>query len=318
MRASSLSNPAIIDLLNTSFVPVLVDGVYLNQNEASDADEKAAYRSVFQKFFQANKELSKIGLPTFSTGSVHAYVLSADGSAVDSLHVADAARPEQLLKMLEKAKERLKVTAGKPLGKIAPQSAPPKAEADALILHLTARYLTPKGHANARKDVDDDLVPLKAAGLGKQGGWHSLPSEDWIVLPRAEWSKLLPAEKAALGKSWDIDPKVAAKILVRFYPTTELNDLAKNRIDQQSLKATIIALEAGTASARLEGSLKMKHAFYPNRDDNNFVDAAFVGIMEFDVADKKLKSLRLVTEKASYGGNVNGTHPFGVAVRSLP
>ena len=317
MRASSLSNAAIIELLNACFVPVLIDGAYLNHNEASEAEEKAAYRAVFQKFHEANKQ-KKAGAPTFSIGTVHAYVLTADGKAWDSLHVSDAAKPAQLLTMLEKARDQLNVTAGKPLGKFAPQSACPRTEADALVLHLTARYLTRKGQANARKDLDDDLVPLQGAGLGKQGGWHSLPSEDWIVLPRAEWSKLLPAKEAAPGKSWDVDAEVAAKILVRFYPTTELNDLTKNRIDQQTLKATILSVAAGTARARLEGSLKMKHAFYPNRDDNNVVDASFVGIMDFELAPPRLKSLWLATDQAVYGGKTYGPHPFGVAVRLVP
>ena len=44
MRASSLSNPDIIDLLNRYFVPVHVDGVYVNKNPSTDAEEKAAYR----------------------------------------------------------------------------------------------------------------------------------------------------------------------------------------------------------------------------------------------------------------------------------
>ena len=320
MRASSFSNQKIIDLLNRYFVPVTIDGVYLNQNEASQAAEKAAYREVFQKFHQANKE-AKDGAK-FSVGTVHAYILAPDGRPVDSLHVADAAQPDKLLQMLEKAKEKLKVAAGAPLGKFTPLSTMPKAEAGSLILHLTARYLTAKGQPNARKDIDDAYVPLQAAGLGtKQSDWHSLPSEDWIVLDKADWSKLLPAGDVVTGKSWDIDGKVSAKILTRFYPTTELNDLAKNRLDKQSLKATVIALEAGIAIARIDGSLKMKHPFYPNRDDENFVEATIVGFMEFTTsptAPPRIRSLYLVTEKAVYGENAKRAQPFGVAVRALP
>jgi hypothetical protein len=319
MRASSLSNPAIIEILNRYFVPVHVDGVYVNKNASIDADEKAAYRGVFEKFHKANKENQGKDQPKFSVGSVHAYILTPEGRPVDSLHVADAAKPAKLLEMLEKAKAELKVVRGEPLGKLTPQSAPPKIEADAILLHLTARYLVRKGDPRARQGLDDDLVPLLATGLGKgQGGWHSLPSEDWIILARKDWMTLLPAEKVAVGKSWDLDPKTAAKILIRCYPTTELNDLAENRIDQQTLKATVIATDSSVVRARLEGKLKMKHAFYPRRDDNNFVEATFVGIMEFDVAAKRLRSLRLVTEQATYGGNVNSSTPFGVAVRSLP
>jgi hypothetical protein len=319
MRASSLSNPEIIEILNRYFVPVHVDGVYVNKNPSIDAEEKAAYRGVFDKFHKANKENEGKDQPKFSVGSVHAYILTADGQPVDSLHVADAAKPARLLEMLKKAKDELKIARGEPLTKLTTQSAPPKIDADAILLHLTSRYLVRKGDSRARKDLDDDLLPLLATGLGKgQGGWHSLPSEDWIILTRADSMKLLPSEKVAVGKSWDLDSKTAAKILIRCYPTTELNDLAENRIDQQSLKATVISADSSLVRARLEGKLKMKHAFYPRRDDNNFVEATFVGIIEFDVTPERLRSLRLVTEHATYGGNPNGSHPFGVAVHSLP
>jgi hypothetical protein len=315
MRASSLSNPEIIEILNRYFVPVHVDGVYVNNNASVEAGEKAAFRGVFQKFHEANKGSQA----NFSVGSVHAYVLTSDGQPVDSLHVADASKPARLLEMLEKAKEKLKVVRGEPLVKPAPQAVPPKVEADAVLLHLTARYLVKKGDPSARKDVDDDLVPLQAVGLGKgRGGWHSLPSEDWIVLSRADCTKLLPAEKVAVGKSWNPDAKTAAKTLVRCYPTTELNDLAENRIDQQTLQATVVSMDSSVVRARLEGKLKMKHAFYPRRDDQNFVEAAFVGFMEFEVAPPRLRSFRLVTEQATYGAKGNASQPFGVAVRSVP
>lgn len=315
MRASSLSNAAVIEILNRYFVPVHVDGVYVSKNPSVEAGEKAAYRGVFERFQKANKENKE----RFSVGSVHAYILTADGQPVDSLHVADAAKPARLLEMLEKAKDKLHVARGDPLGKLTQQAAPPKIEADAVLLHLTARYLVRKDDSRARKDQGDDFVPLLATGLGKgQGGWHSLPSEDWILLTKMDWLKFLPAEKVTVGQSWDLDAKSTAKILIRCYPTTELNDLAENRIDQQALKATVIAADGSVVRARLEGKLKMKHAFYPRRDDQNFVQASFVGIMEFDVTARRLHSFQLVTEEATYGGGGNHSQPFGVAVRSLP
>src|SRR4051794_7896382 len=132
MRASSLSNKKIIDLLNRYFVPVTIDGVYLNQNETSQAEEKKAYREVFQKFYQANKDV-KAGRPKFSVGTVHAYVLAPDGRPVASLHVAEAAKPERLLEMLTKAKDKLKVAAGGPVVKVKPLTTMPTAEADSLV-----------------------------------------------------------------------------------------------------------------------------------------------------------------------------------------
>jgi len=57
----------------------------------------------------------------------------------------------------------------------------------------------------------------------------------------------------------------------------------------------------------------MKHTFYPGRADNNFVNATVAGYLDFEIAPARVRTLRLVTDHATYGV---GT--FGVAVRSLP
>src|SRR5207237_1553325 len=134
-----------------------------------------------------NKQNKDKGKPQLSVGTVHAYVLNSDGKPLDSLHVAEAG-PEHVTAMLEKAIQTLKVPKGLPVVKVGPQSVAPKAAADALVLHLTARYLVARNQPNARKDIDDDFVPLKATlGAEKSGQWTALPSEDWIVLQKAQW-----------------------------------------------------------------------------------------------------------------------------------
>ena len=280
-----------------------------------DKAEKAAYRQVFEDLHRANQKNKQDGLALLSVGSVHAYVLDPDGKPLDSLHVAEAG-PEHLIAMLEKQIKALKVAEGKPLAKPGPQSAPPRAEAGALVLHLTARYLVPRGAANARKDVDDDFVPLKPTlGGEKSGGWHALPSEDWVVLKEVQWRKLLPKEAVKAGASWDCDRETAAQILTRFYPTTENNDLSANRIDEQALKGTVTSIQGGVVRARLEGTLKMKHAFYPRKDDKNMVEATLLGYVEFQQDKPRISALRLVTEKATYGG---AEQQFGAALRLVP
>jgi hypothetical protein len=318
MRASSLSNAKVIDLLNRYFVPVHVDGVYIKENASVPVEEKKAYQAVFQQFYQMNKENRAAGKPEFSVGSVHAYVLAPEGKPMASLHVAEA-KPDAVADMLQRAVKTLKTPAGKPLIQPCPQSAPPKTDADGLVLHLVARYLVPRGQANARKDVDDDFVPIQAT-LGQQqsGQWNALPSEEWIVLGKAQWPKLLPTlsgKKVAVGTSWDIDKEVAEQLLTRFYPTTENNDLSKNRIDRQALKATVVSIKDGVVRAQIEGDLKMKHYFYPGKDDKNFVEATVVGYIDFALDGSRILTLRLITDRASYGVQ---SSKFGVALHSLP
>src|SRR5215475_6010039 len=132
MRASSLSNPAVISLLNRFFVPVYVSNEDYRKNGPASADERAEYQRIYREALQAK----------LSTGTVHAYVLTPDGHPIDSLHVAQAARVENLLEMLRRTVQRLNLTPGEPLVAPAGQAAPPKPEPDALTLHLTSRYLT--------------------------------------------------------------------------------------------------------------------------------------------------------------------------------
>src|SRR5207237_1293094 len=181
-----------------------------------------------------------------STGTVHVYLLSPDGHPFASLHVAEATKPEKLLDLLEQGVQKLKSRPGASVIKPAAQSRMPKHDADALVLHLTARV-------------------VKAGS-----GWGSFPVENWIVLPRAQWSKFLPPPNSGTGKSWDIDKEAAAELLTYFYPATENNSVSTNRIEQQELKGRVISTQDGIVRVRLWGTLKMQHNFY-HKDDANVV-----------------------------------------------
>ena len=56
----------------------------------------------------------------------------------------------------------------------------------------------------------------------------------------------------------------------------------------------------------------MKHAFYPHRPDSNEVRARVVGFLDFEPATHKIRTLRLVTDGATYGAV-----PFAVELHSV-
>ncbi len=293
ISASSLSNPNVIDLLNRCYVPVYLSNEDFRPDGGAPPEEKK----------ERDRILREAGAAKLSVGTVHAYVLNPDGHPVDSLHVATAARVE-----LQRNVDKLGTKEGKPLVAPAPQSkaSPPPGlpDANALLLHLTARNLVRQG---------DDLVPPKVRlGETKSGSWGAYPAEDWVVLGRDDWAKLLPPGAVKEGQTWEPDRDAAAKVLLRFYPATENNDLKTNRIERQEVRAKVLSVKDGVAVARLDGSLRMKHPFY-HKDDDNFVEAAFVGVMAFDADKGKVRSLHVATERAVYGGRT-----FGVAVRSVP
>jgi hypothetical protein len=315
MRASSLSNEKVIDLLNHYFIPVQADERFYKHQESIAEEEKTAHRRVFEAFYRLDRENRQAGKPGLSVGTVHAYVLTPEGKPFDSLHVAEA-KPERVTAMLQKAIQTLKVTQGPIVVEPTAQSIAPTTKADALILHLTARYLVPRKDREARKDGDEEFVPMKPPlGTTKANGWSAVPAEDWIVLERQEWMKLLPAGRVSQGNSWELDRETAAKILQRFYPASENNDLATNRIEQQTLKATVISVKDGSLRAIIAGSLKMKHNFYPRKEDGNFVEATILGYLDFEQNKPQIRSLMLVTDKAVYGRQ---SQRFGVAVRCVP
>jgi hypothetical protein len=278
MRAGPLSDTRIISRLNRYFVPVYVSDQDYEPNGAASPEEKAELRRIFRETMSAH----------LSTGTVHVYLLKPDSHVLDSMHVAQASHGDQLTAMLERAVQTLQTPEGKPLVLPAAQSAPPKAPPGSLVLHLTARALA-------------------------HGSWHQFPSENWLVLDRTQWTKLLPPSSVRAGSSWEIDRDESARLLTYFYPQTENNDVTTNRIDAQSLTARILSVHGGVARARIDGSLKMKHAFYPHRDDENGVEAKVIGFLDFAPETRQIRSIELVTDGAAYG-----TLPFGVAVRSVP
>ncbi|HZO91536.1 MAG TPA: hypothetical protein VFB38_24655 [Chthonomonadaceae bacterium] len=290
MRAVSLSDLRVIAMLNRYFVPVFVSNEDYGEKGCAPPEERAELNRIHQEGYAAH----------LSVGTVHAFVLSPTGHTLDSLHVAQAFKPDTLLAMLERTVQKLGTTPGEPVFPPAPRPAP-QTPPGALMLHLTARYLQRKG---------DDYALIEDTG----GNWSALPGEDWITLTQAQWKRLLPPGPVRVGGTWDIDPEVAASLLLHFYPPTENNDLTTNRIDRESLQATILSVSGGIARARIEGALTMKHPFY-HKDDQKFAEATLLGYITFDTKKRKVRSLRLVTEDAVYRGD-GSQLPYGVAVTS--
>jgi hypothetical protein len=287
----SLSDTRVISTLNRYFVPVYLANEDYRDGGTAPAEERAELQRIHKEGY-AQK---------LSVGTVHAYVLAPDGHLIDSLHVVDAAKSDSLLAMLERAVEKLGTQPGEPLVKPSPVPAP-AAETGGLVLHLTARYLERKG---------DTLTVVDSSS----GDWSALPGEDWIVLGREQVAKLLPPGKPSTGTAWTIDPALSATLLTHFYPPTENNDLAKNRLEEQTLTGVVESVQGGVARARVEGRLKMGHPFY-HKEDGRAVEAAVVGYVDFEPAPRKVRALRLVTDQAVYRNGAGG-QPYGVVVRSL-
>lgn len=290
MRAVSLSNPKVIELLNSRYVPAYLSNEDLREQGPAPPTDKAEMRRIYKEALDAG----------MSAGSVHAYVVAPDGKVVDSMHTVGVSKPAELIPMLERNARKLGVRPGAALVKPAPPQ-PPACLPSATRLHLTARWLERKG---------DDFALVHDAG----GNWSALPSVEWIDLTEAESKALLPVNRPAVGSEWTVSSPLAKKILVHFYPPTENWEITTNVIEAILLTGRVESISGGFATARLNGRLRMRHPFY-HKPDDKVVNATIAGIVEFSLSGRRVRSLRLVTDEATYGGQAGV--PFGVVVRSI-
>jgi hypothetical protein len=276
MRAGPLSKPEIVSLLNRYFVPVYAVNEDYRARGTKPKEEKEAYNRIYRQALE--KKLS--------AGTVHVYVVSPEGEVIDSAHVAEAAKPAVLTKLLERTIQKLSLKPGEPVALPQPQAAAPPCDEGDLRLHLVARSLDGKG------------------------AWTELPGEDWIVLEEEEAAKFLSDgidTTARAGDRWEVPRAIAEKLFTHFYPATENNDVTKNKFERAKLRAELLDARAGRV--RLEGEYRMKHSFY-HKADGKIAEGSCVGYIDYDPETRRILGFYLVTERASYnGGN------YGVAVR---
>lgn len=298
MRASSFSNAAVIDLLNSSFVPVHLRNQDFGESGSASPGERAEKERIYREALEAGMH----------AGSVCVYLIAPDGHPVAAapLNEPVAADPKRLTELMQKTLADLQTTTGEAL--VAPKpAAPPAMDEDSRALHVVGRYLERQGTELRPFDVKTLL------GTTQGVGWASVPADSWIVLTKDEWTSLLPAKTSARGAVWDLPPAVLSKVLDQLYPPTENTDVRKNRIERQSVRAELEEIDGNIGRVQLEGSFKMKHPFY-HEDDQNYVEADLHGYLEFDISARTLRALRLVTDRATYGGNATGVQPFGASV----
>jgi hypothetical protein len=277
MRAGPLSNKKVIELLNRYFVPVYTVNEDYSKNGPASKEEKAERERIFKAGYAAKK----------SVGSVHVYIVAPNGEFVDSMHVANAAKSQNLIAVLEKAVSELKVAGGEPVIKPLPQSAMPACDKDCVALHLTAR------------------------SLDGRGAWSEFPVENWIILTPGDQQQFSGnGRKIQAGDQWEISKETSEKLFTHFYPATENNDVSKNRFTEQKLTAKVVSVDGRTARARLTGNFKMEHSFY-HKADGKVAQGPVTGFVDFDPNSGHITGLHLLADPASYGG---GT--FAIAVRS--
>jgi hypothetical protein len=283
MRAGPLSDDEVIQLLNQYFIPVYSSEQESGPRGVGPSEEKAENIRIYKEAVRQ----------PCGAGTVHVYILNPQGQVIGGLHVAEATHGNALAELLKKTVQDLQTAPGPPVVTPTPQSRPPQFQSDSLVLHLTARS-SREGSA-----------------------WGKFPGENWIVLSRADWMGIFPTGETKVGSSWSLNQPITRKLLANFYPQMEDHDsnVDRNRFDKASLQATVVSVSDGKIQARLDGTLLMKRTFYPDRPDDNFVNATLIGWAVFDTATNRIENLQLVTKTATYGSRIQ--EEFSAAVYSL-
>jgi RNA polymerase sigma-70 factor (ECF subfamily) len=278
VRSRALSDPSVIELLNSGFVPVYISNADYDALGEAPAAEKNRRDRIFA-------EAERKELPW---GMDCLYLLDpADGRVIDTLPLSKAS-PDATRRWLEANR---RTPAGVPLVTRSRQSVPPPAPPGALVLHLTARYLDGEGRVETQR-----------------GDYHEVPGEDWIVLSSEEGRQLAPGP----GESHPLGAELAERLLTRAHPcdiSVEAAPDGRNRIELAELRATRLS----RTYVRLEGRLEMRRTFTQlTPSPERTVTAQLKGFVELEPDGSRIRSLRLATLDASYGGQ-----KFGVAIRSL-
>lgn len=221
MRASSLSDPRIRDLLANYFVPAwLSTDDYQRAPKARDeADEYRRYR----------KLAHERGL---SAGNVQIYVILPDGKLQTTLHVAEASKADRLYALLKKTVEEEKVQPRAAKPKTA--AAPSRPKTKNAVFHVGFRHVGPR------------------ANLGL--------AESWVELTPEACAAFVPG-KARTGFSWEIPASVRDPIMQHFFPPLPNYQADRGKIEESSLTATVAATEDGRALVLLQGRFRLRHSY---------------------------------------------------------
>ena len=276
MRAGPLSDPGIIHLLNSFFVPVYATVEDYRPGGAKWEGEGPLYREIRAEAKEEGRH----------DGTVCVYLIAPDGDGFDSLIVSQANKTPRLRQFLESAITRLSVSPGKALLPTVPQNVTPEVPFGGVVLYVVSRG-------------------------NPDGDWSGLPGESWIPLESDEWWALVPDPQAEPGERWEVDEAIAEKILTHVHPPTRISRFESQRlpsgphghqVEAAELEGKVLAREGNILRVRFDGRSQIKRAARPFKPDENRAVATIVGFAELDVETQQLRSLQLVSGDGHYAG----------------
>lgn len=265
MRASSLSDPRVIELVSRYFVPVWVsrDNYQLGTRPAAE----------WLELRRMDRDTKQRGL---KGGTVCVYIMAPDGAVLATMPVHQAVVPKNLIPMIERIIDKEKLTPRNPeavsASAVPRKPVSPETEGG-VVLHVRTKNEGPR----ARYGV----------------------SEDWVQLSAAEWKAFLPEKAAKAGDSRQVPDKVADKLFQYFYPPGPNWKIKDSTVLKRSLTATVVSATDKEVRVKLSGSVTLSHPFGA-KDTPGKVTAKVAGVLHYDPAKKTLTSFLMASEEAQF------------------
>lgn len=193
-----------------------------------------------------------------------------------------------------------------------------------LLLHIVARFCVDESGESLDARLSSAYAPPPSVRLGSELWRHyrqevllrrRVPTDEWVILRPQEWAALLPPSGARVGARYEVGP-VRDLFLRRFCPPTH-NFSLNGAVKDSSLTGVVERVNATTCEVSLSGSASMQQRWWL-RADQNIASADFYGQMTLDAKAQRILSIRIATNRGTYGSATTLQVPYATVLYSVP
>lgn len=307
MRAVSLSQPEIIDLLNAHYVPVSLDFFDYEGGRVPD-EEQRLFDELEIQLAEAGVDLDQVNrylakdtfcndapvytkrgrafLPAF-----YALVVDGHGQVLDFLG-EELEQPHAFSAFLGDTAAALGVPAGPPVAS-GPAHPVPEAPPGGAVLAVTSRV--PRRPPPAMKLEWLFLDNVDEALWSEDFAWRPFASQDYVLLTPDDLQRLAPSARLAVGDSWALPAPLATALFVPLIPAM---DSYRVQVQAADLRATMRSVGPEGTVIWLEGRAHVRQPLYNLSDLGGEFEARVEGVAT--LRQGRLENFDLATRDAVF------------------
>lgn len=309
MRAVSLSQPGILDLLNAHYVPVSLD-FYDYEGGRVPAEEQRLFDELELQLAARGVDLDQVNrylakdpfcndapvytkrgrafLPAF-----YALVVDGRGQVLDYLG-EELEQPHVLGPFLRDTAAELGVPAGPPVARGLAHP-PPELQPGQVLLSAVSRV--PRRAAPAMKLEWLFLENIEEAMGSEDFAARPFAAQDTVLLGAEDVDMLAPPTRLVPGGSWTVPPPLASRLFVPLLPALDSHLV---QVEEARLEARVLSVDPEGALVWLEGSTRIRQPLYNVTLLAGDFEARVEGVMRCRTEGPRLQSFELATREASF------------------